>query len=236
MSYVCGSQSHATMVSDHGNHNTLRGVNRPWSRTKGVSSFWVHAFCKVLDNHADPHMYTHTHTHTHMYAHTHIHTCTHTDTGVIKDGVQVTPLRERVTNGWCNMAAVRHVEGLTPQQRSDMKKTLRDFMQETKDRPYETNKLQLVLSSTDFLDEPFNLLNLNEEDLSSVFCSELVAAAYQRMGLIDRTKCSNRYTPEDFTTRRGLEIMMGTLGPEIYIDLKAMMEDNRRLEKTPLSD
>eukprot|EP00735_Rhodelphis_limneticus_P011010 TRINITY_DN4057_c0_g1::TRINITY_DN4057_c0_g1_i1::g.11841::m.11841 TRINITY_DN4057_c0_g1::TRINITY_DN4057_c0_g1_i1::g.11841 ORF type:complete len:297 (+),score=28.08,DUF830/PF05708.7/1.3e-07,DUF830/PF05708.7/0.36,Ribosomal_L36e/PF01158.13/0.26,Ribosomal_L36e/PF01158.13/5.2e+03,TFIIE-A_C-term/PF11521.3/8.3e+03,TFIIE-A_C-term/PF11521.3/0.36 TRINITY_DN4057_c0_g1_i1:242-1132(+) len=37
-----------------------------------------------------------------------------------------------------------------------------------------------------------------EEDLSSVFCSELVAAAYQRLGLLPHFPRSNEYLPTDF--------------------------------------
>ena len=43
----------------------------------------------------------------------------------------------------------------------------------------------------------------NEEDLSSLFCSELVAEAYQRMGLISDGKKalpSNEFTPKDFSS------------------------------------
>jgi len=38
----------------------------------------------------------------------------------------------------------------------------------------------------------------NEEDLSSLFCSELVAEAYQRLGLLTEGTPSNEFTPADF--------------------------------------
>lgn len=142
---------------------------------------------------------------------------------MIFDGVQMAPLRYRITNGWCNAAAVRHITGLTPPQRQAMLHKMATFMTETNGRPYEKNRLQLVLSTFDLLDEPISLLKLNEEDLSSIFCSELVAATYQRMGLIETTKPANKYTPEDFTSGRHFQVMVGTMGPEVYMDMHALL-------------
>jgi len=50
------------------------------------------------------------------------------------------------------------------------------------------------------------------EDLSSVFCSELVAEAYQAMGLLDEYPDglpSNEYTPIDFSDQRRLKLKSG---------------------------
>eukprot|EP00731_Ephydatia_muelleri_P014196 Em0007g1506a len=145
------------------------------------------------------------------------------EAGVIIDGVQMAPLRYRITNGWCNTAAVRNITGLKTPQRQAMLNKMAAFMKETHGRPYDKNRLHLLLSALDLLDEPISLLKLNEEDLSSVFCSQLVAAAYQRMGLMEACKPANTYTPEDFTTSRHFQVTEGTMGPEVYIDLHAML-------------
>jgi hypothetical protein len=42
-------------------------------------------------------------------------------------------------------------------------------------------------------------LGINKEDLSSLFCSELVAEAYQKMGLLTEQLPSNEYIPKDFS-------------------------------------
>jgi hypothetical protein len=59
------------------------------------------------------------------------------------------------------------------------------------------------------------------EDLSSLFCSELIAEAYQAMGLLAEYPeglPSNEYTPMDFSSHRKLELMQGyALGSEIEI-------------------
>ena len=60
------------------------------------------------------------------------------------------------------------------------------------------------------------------EDLSSLFCSELVAEAYQAMGLLDeppRGLPSNEYVPIDFSDRRALKLKRGyRLLPEVVIE------------------
>ena len=46
-------------------------------------------------------------------------------------------------------------------------------------------------------------LGENQEDLSSLFCSELVAESYQRMGLLSSASSalpSNEFTPKDFSS------------------------------------
>jgi hypothetical protein len=58
------------------------------------------------------------------------------------------------------------------------------------------------------------------EDLSSVFCSELVAKAYMRMGLLDERTLCNDYTPKDFTSDRDPPLTLlerAMLGPEIVV-------------------
>ncbi len=57
----------------------------------------------------------------------------------------------------------------------------------------------------------------NTEDLSSLFCSELVAEAYQRLGLLSEAKPANEYTPADFSEKKELQLLAGTLGNEIII-------------------
>lgn len=108
--------------------------------------------------------------------------------GEAVQGVQINLLSEsiRIYNG---DIGVRHLDVLrTPA----MIQALTLFREEMKGKPYEENKLELIKSAWD---GPFGH---NEEDLSSLFCSELVAEAYQRMGLLSEEKPSNEYTPKDF--------------------------------------
>ncbi len=73
-------------------------------------------------------------------------------------------------------------------------------------RPYEQKKLELLESA---LDGWFG--SLKRERLGSLFCSELVAEAYQAMGLLPESppgQPSNEYTPRDFA-RRSAKLLGG---------------------------
>lgn len=109
-----------------------------------------------------------------------------------------------------------------------MTKNLLQFKKDLGERPYEKSKLELIRSALDFHEDFLTFLKNEEEDLSSLFCSELVAAAYQHMGLLEsdpkaeKYKTSNEYTPDDFTSARDKELNLkyGELGKEVYIEMK----------------
>ena len=87
-----------------------------------------------------------------------------------------------------------------------------EFREGVRNRPYEKSEIELIKSA---YDGPWGH---NEEDLSSLFCSELVAEAYQRVGLLSNKKPSNEYTPKDFTDGKKLSLPEGgSLGKEIII-------------------
>jgi predicted NAD/FAD-binding protein len=133
--------------------------------------------------------------------------------GVLKNGVQINVMSEAV-KGYNGKVAVRH---LSVARTPDMLTGLSQFRQEVKDRPYEDHIIQMVKAVWD------GPLGHVEEDLSSLFCSELVGEAYQRMGLLPDNECGGRpcteYTPKDFSTEGGgLELLLGaSLGEEIVI-------------------
>jgi hypothetical protein len=133
--------------------------------------------------------------------------------GTLKNGVQVNVMSEAV-NGYNGKVAVRH---LSVARTSEMLNALSRFRQEVKNRPYESHIIQMVKAVWD------GPLGDVEEDLSSLFCSELVAEAYQRMGLLPSNECGGRpcteYTPKDFSSEGGnIELLLGAaLGEEIVI-------------------
>ena len=89
-------------------------------------------------------------------------------------------------------------------------------------KAYEKNLVQMALSAIKPDDSFFWIFQNTHEDLSSLFCSELVAAAYQRMNLIKEGRPSNTYTPDDFSSSRdGAILAEGVeLTEEVYIELK----------------
>lgn len=149
------------------------------------------------------------------------------ETGKVTQGVELLPLKHKIFSGWYNRVAIRRLI-VNNRERVNMTQHLCEFKRELGERPYEQSKLQLIRSALDFHQDYFTFLKNEEEDLSSLFCSELVAAAYQRMGLLefdktsDNYKTSNEYTPDDFTSRRDekLRLLYGELEKEIYIEMK----------------
>ena len=129
-----------------------------------------------------------------------------------KPGVSTTPLRIRLRHfdGKISVRPLKHP--LTEHQLI----SLSQFREEVKDRPYEKHGMELLKA---IYDGPGGQ---NAEDLSSFFCSELVAETYQRLGLLvddkDGGKPSNEYTPKDFTPPGRLELQLNNaLGPQILL-------------------
>jgi hypothetical protein len=97
---------------------------------------------------------------------------------------------------------------------AEMLAALAALRQEVRGRPYEKNAIQLMKA---YYDGPFGQ---NTEELSSLFCSELVAEAYQRMGLLAEPpegQPSDEYTPIDFSEERTLTLLKGKLGREFQL-------------------
>ena len=112
--------------------------------------------------------------------------------GKAKQGVQLVALSERLRT-YGGEAAIRR---LSVKRTAAMNNALMKLRQEVKGRPYEKSKVELVKAAYD------GWWGENTENLSSLFCSELVAEAYQRMGLLSNAKralASNEFTPKDFS-------------------------------------
>ena len=131
------------------------------------------------------------------------------DTNKAKKGVQLVPLRERV-NQYQGEIAVRKLQGVD--LNAVALNRLNQLRKELSARPYEQNKIELIKSAYD------GPLGLNQACLSSLFCSELVAEAYQRLGLIDEFSPSNEYTPADFS-KSSVSLLRGSLGPAVTLTL-----------------
>jgi len=112
-------------------------------------------------------------------------------TGAEKQGVQLVSLSDRISN-YDGDVSIRLLEVV---RSTKMIEDLSELRNKIKDRPYEQSKIELIKSAYD------GPLGSNDKDLSSLFCSELVAEAYQCMGLIPSCLSSNEYQPSDFFTR-----------------------------------
>ena len=131
----------------------------------------------------------------------------------LKSGVQLVDFSERIDAEKGPMAIRRLNRAVS----RPMKSALEELLETLADRPYERNLLELVRAAWD---GPFG--HIRTPNLSSVFCSELVAEAYQVMGLLTPHRLggapSNEYTPYDFSAAGRLRLVGGwELGAEQLI-------------------
>ena len=70
-----------------------------------------------------------------------------------------------------------------------MMAALSAFVKEVNGRPYKTSPLQLVRAWAQ---------TTETEDMSSLFCSQLIAAAYRSMGLLRSDVIADNFMPADF--------------------------------------
>ena len=128
--------------------------------------------------------------------------------GTMKSGVQLLDLSDRITK--CDGPVA--IRTLNRPITTEMFDALLAFRDSVKNRPYEKSMMELVRAAWD---GPFGR---NKENLNSIFCSELVAEAYQAMGLLQcDTKGgapSNEYTPKYFSEEGSLTLLdRWSLGP-----------------------
>lgn len=114
-------------------------------------------------------------------------------TGKIQPGVQLVDLENWIVH-YAGETAIRRLQ---VDRTKEMESSLIAFFKEVHGRPYELSRLELLKANYDGL-----FGGNRQEDLSSLFCSELVAAAYQKVGLLAGKPPSNEYTPRDFSNER----------------------------------
>ena len=111
------------------------------------------------------------------------------ESGTAKNGVQLVALSERIAK-YDGEISVRHFQSEITQ---DMRNALKQFRKESKNKPYEKSRLELAFSLIDV-----GWFTNNEEDFSSMFCSELVAEALEKMGIMNGDLPANEFIPKDF--------------------------------------
>ncbi|KAL0222658.1 hypothetical protein P9112_002048 [Eukaryota sp. TZLM1-RC] len=132
--------------------------------------------------------------------------------GNVFRGVAIVSLRAKLFNSVYSYAAVSRLEGNV--SRTELLDTLLKVKEELQGRPYEQSMFQLVRS----IAGDTGFFRNRKVDLSSLFCSELVAEVFQRYGLLNKLRPSNTFVPEDFVPGK-IEFKNGvTAGPLIYVE------------------
>ena len=134
------------------------------------------------------------------------------DTGKLTRGVQRVELSERIERCFAKGYEIS-LRPLSKPLTDDMVRALNTFRHEVSGTPYEKSKIELIKSAYD------GIFGENKEDLSSLFCSELVAEAYQQMGLLTEAIPSNEFTPKDFSSEKSLSLELDySFSAEVTID------------------
>ena len=128
-------------------------------------------------------------------------------------------LSERIKNFRGEKIAIRPLlkDGAPPMDTNALTEKVTELRIELKNRPYEKDIFALMNAVVDI-----GFSEYGEEDLSSLFCSELVAETYQRIGALDDKLPSDEYHPADFSVKRSknLDWMNGwSLGNQIKLKI-----------------
>ncbi|WP_162932228.1 YiiX/YebB-like N1pC/P60 family cysteine hydrolase [Solimonas sp. K1W22B-7] len=132
------------------------------------------------------------------------------ESGVARRGVQLVPAPARLDE-YDGDIAWRRLQDVDLEP--EAVERLAALRRQLTGRAYESNVLELMGAA---YDGPFGE---QRENLAELFCSELVAAAYQALGLIrPDAKPSNEYVPADFSEQwERLPWLRGRLGPEVLL-------------------
>ena len=129
------------------------------------------------------------------------------DLGKKASGVQLLPFNER-RRTFAGDMALRRLNHVLSEKELYRLGIFRKFIEGS---PFEKNALQMLASTV------HSRLLPSRQDLTSVFCSELVAQCYQEIGLLGQDRASNKYCPADFSKDREMPLIRGALGPQFII-------------------
>lgn len=127
----------------------------------------------------------------------------------ISHGVQLVPLSERL-KAYDGGFAIRQLSRPLTENETE---TLSRFRHEVSGRTFDYNVIELLKAAWDS-----GIMSDNHEDLSCLFCSELIAETFQALGFLDENRPSNEYVPSDFSSEQSLPWNRDiSLGKEIMV-------------------
>lgn len=160
-------------------------------------SEWSHVGMIVIDSKYDFPL---------IYESTHNNKLIGLDIGRRNKGVQLVPFHERLAS-YQGKVAIRHLYNVDLSENDIYK--LRLLRYEVQGRQFETNIKEMFLSL-------FKNIKVRE-NLTTLFCSELIAQAYMELSLLPDNLPSNKYTPVFFSSKNKSRLLRGFLGKEIMI-------------------
>lgn len=142
-----------------------------------------------------------------------------------KEGVRLVDLSSRLqTSKHQKIAVLRLQRSTQPSaaeklaQKESLQLAAQKVIADVSRSPYERKAKELVYSAVDLTP-----LTHNAPDMSSVFCSELVAYALQELEIINRSESANEFTPRDFLPARLARYLI----PEISYAEPLLLKDTK---------
>jgi hypothetical protein len=127
-------------------------------------------------------------------------------TGRRVKGVQLVQLSSRLED-YKGDVVIRFLHGERTRRQGEL---AAHFMREFHGRPYETNQLEMIRAALDT-----GMSQRNQPDASSVFCSEMVALLYRRIGVLGGNWPANEFVPGDFADGKQVDL---ALAESFYLD------------------
>mmetsp|Transcript_4900 Transcript_4900/g.7259 ORF Transcript_4900/g.7259 Transcript_4900/m.7259 type:complete len:541 (+) Transcript_4900:12-1634(+) len=128
------------------------------------------------------------------------------------EGVHTYPMLSRM-RAWDHSGAtivIRRlsIESTTPEK---IASSLKSFTKSVEGKNYSINPMKLLRRKA-----------ATKPD-ESFFCSELVASAYQNLGVLDKTIAASTFYPKSFAQKSGIKFTGGgSLGPEVIVDFRQL--------------
>ncbi len=120
-----------------------------------------------------------------------------------ENGVTLCDWDRFMTRKWHSLYNRIVYRKLAHSRTSKFTEILEDFIRQTLGKPFKINPIKL-LRATNENDHSHKI-----KDSKSFFCSELVATAYKRLGLLDHQRAASKYWPGEFSQEdRGSEVKL----------------------------
>jgi len=157
---------------------------------------WSHVGMIIIDDSYDAPL---------VYESTHNDRVPGLDLGRKTQGVQIVKLSDRLEGYGGDMALMRlHGVKFSDNELYQLEKMRREFIGAKFEESYREAFVAIF--------KPYK----QEENLSTIFCSELTAQAYIELGILPLVPASNNYTPADFAKRR-VKLLRGRLSKPFMV-------------------
>lgn len=128
-----------------------------------------------------------------------------------KTGPQLELLEERFKTYDSNIYAIRH---LKVQRTDKMINNLYSFIKKVHHLPFPSES-GMIWENIE------GLLGIRSKN-ESYFCSQLLTATFQSMGLLSEDLIPNKYSPKDYSDQKHMPFLLGaTLEEEIFVDINS---------------